>query len=41
MGGMAFQITGVMIAYLNIYSGADQRKYQISGDRRIPLTKES
>ena len=30
MGVMASQITGVMIVYLNIYSGADQRKHQSS-----------
>ena len=28
MGAMASQITSLMIVYSNIYSGADQRKYQ-------------
>ena len=30
MGAMAFQITGLPIVYSTVYSGADQRKHQIS-----------
>ena len=50
MGAMASQITSLTIVYWNIYSGADQTKYQSSaslaflgreftGDPWIPLTK--
>ena len=30
MGSMASQITNLAIAYLTVYSGADQRKHQSS-----------
>ena len=49
MGAMASQITNLTIVYKTVYSGADQRKRQISaslafcgeftGDRWIPRTK--
>ena len=48
MGGIASQITSLMIAYSGVYSGADQRKHQSSallalceeftGDRWLPRT---
>ena len=47
MGAMGSQITSLMIVYLTVYSGADQRKHQSSaslafveftGDRWITRT---
>ena len=39
MGVMASQITSLTIVYWTLYSGADQRKHQFTGDWWIPRTK--
>ena len=36
MGAMASQIISLTIVYSTVYSDADQRKHQSSGDRWIP-----
>ena len=39
MTTVASQITSLTIVYSTVYSGAEQRKHQSSGDRWIPRTK--